>query len=96
MILHCNLDLEDTKPIYLENNPAHNDALPCHVRGEVIQKVSPGQTFINILKFVVTLTLNTTTLFFQKTFWLMITYHQTKFGSKRISSSADIAETVIF
>ena len=26
MIFHCNLDLEDSKPIFLEDNLAQNDA----------------------------------------------------------------------
>ena len=28
MILHCDHDLEDNKPIFLEDNLAHNDAAP--------------------------------------------------------------------
>ena len=31
MILHCDLDLEDSKPIFLEDNLAHDDALPYKV-----------------------------------------------------------------
>ena len=33
---------------------------------------------------------------FSKTLWLMMTYHQTKFGWKKISSFEDITETIIF
>ena len=66
------------------------------VKGSAIQKISSGQTFIDILNFSVTLDLNITIPFLHKTFWLMILYYQTKFGSKRISGSADIVETVIF
>ena len=62
------------------------------VKGLTIKKISSGQTFINILNFAITLTLNTIIQFLHKTFWLMIMHYQTKFGSKRISSSEDIAE----
>ena len=58
--------------------------------------MSSGQTFINILKFAVSLTLNTTIKYFlHKTLWLMIMYYQTKFGSKRISSSKDTEEIIL-
>ena len=40
--------------------------------------------------------MTTTIQFLLKTLWLMIMYYQTKFGSKRISSSQYIVETVIF
>ena len=33
---------------------------------------------------------------FAQTLWLMIMYHQTKLGCKRISSSEDTAETMLF
>ena len=35
-------------------------------------------------------------VFFHRTLWLMIMYKQTKFGSKRISSSKYTVEIVIF
>ena len=57
----CDLDLEKSKPIFLKDNLAHNDASPLPslvVKGSAIQKISSGQTFINILKFVATLTLS--------------------------------------
>ena len=56
----------------------------------MVLKISSRQIFIDVLKFAVTLTLNTAIQFLQKTLWLMIMYHQAKFGSKRISSSEDI------
>ena len=62
MILNFDLDLEDSKPIFLENNLAHNDAPPYQVKGTTIQKISS----INILKFAVTLTLTTTIPFLHK------------------------------
>ena len=46
--------------------------------------------------FTVTLTLNTAVQFSHMTLWLMMMYHQTKFGCKRIRSQEDIVETIIF
>ena len=51
---------------------------------------------IKFLTFNVILTLKTTIWFLNKTFQLMIMYHLIKFGCQKISSSADMAETVIF
>ena len=50
MILQVDLDLEDSKPIVLEDNLAHDDASPyvsLVVKGSAIQRLSSGQT-INI------------------------------------------------
>ena len=88
MILHFDLDLEDSKPIFLEDSLAHGDALPYrvwqykvqHFRRQHLDKQS--LTFCN---FAVTLTLNTAIQSLHKTLWLMIMYHQTKFSSKKIS-----------
>ena len=94
MILHLEHDLEDSKPIFLEDNLAHADALPYkvqHFRRQHLDKQS--LTFRN---FAVTLTLNTIIQFLHKTLWLMIMYHQNKFYSKRISNSEDAVETVTF
>ena len=60
MILHCDVDLKDSKSIFLEDYLAHNDAQPYQPKDSAIQKISSGQIFINILKFAVTFTLNTT------------------------------------
>ena len=43
-----------------------------------------------------TLTLKAIIHFFHKTLWPIMTYHQTKFGCQRISSSEDIVVRVIF
>ena len=92
MILHfdLDLDLEDSKPIVLEDSLAHADARPYqvwqykvqHFRRQHLDKQS--LTFCN---FAVTLTLNTAIQFLHKTLWLTIMYHQTKFCSKRTSNS---------
>ena len=47
---------------------------------------------LDMLTFTVTLTLNAVLQHFHKTLWLMMMYHQTKCGWKRIS---DTVETVI-
>ena len=79
---------QQNNSIFSQDNPAYDDVPSNQVwlqKGSAIQKISAGQTFINIMKFAVTLTLNKTIPFLPKTFWL-----------KRISSSANIVETVIF
>ena len=43
----------------------------------------------------VTLTLKAVIQFFHRTLWLMMMYHQTKFGCQGINSSENIAERVI-
>ena len=48
IIRNFNLDLEDSKPIFLKDNLAHNDASP--YQGSALQKISSGQTFTDILK----------------------------------------------
>ena len=49
-----------------------------------------------IWNFAVTLTFNTTIQLIHKTLWFMIMYYQTKFDIKRISSSKDTVNIVIF
>ena len=54
IILNCDLDLEDSKPIFLKDNLAHNDASSYQVwkqKGSAVQKISFGQTFTDILRF---------------------------------------------
>ena len=61
----------------------------------VVQKILSGQTFINILKFHWDLDLEHIH-FSHMILKQMTMYHQTKFDCKRVSSSEDTAETVIF
>ena len=61
-----------------------------------MEKISSGQTFTDILNFAETLTLNAELAFFNRTLWLMMLYHQTKFGCKLTSSLEDTSEIVIF
>ena len=55
-------------------------------------------TNINIQTFTVTMTMNAVIQFFsQDTLaYVMMTYHQTKFGCQGINSSENIVERVIF
>ena len=50
----------------------------------------------NIWPFSVTLTLNAVIHFFHRTLWLLMVYHQTKFGCQGTNSSENIIERVIF
>ena len=49
-----------------------------------------------IWALAVTLTLKTAPFFFHRTLWLMMMYHQTKFGCQGIHSSETIVERVTF
>ena len=88
------LDLEAGKWILLHNTPAH-DASPYHI---LLQKVKPQRRYhldkhsMKCLTFAVTLAVNTAKPLRLK----IMMYNQTKFGIKRISSSKDIIETVMF
>ena len=50
----------------------------------------------NIWPFSVTLTLNAVIHFFHRTFWLLVMYHQTKFGCQGVNSSENIVEKIIW
>ena len=93
MILRYDLGIEDSKPTFSSSD----DAQPCLVvKGSAVQKIPLGKHSLAFFNFAVTLTLNTASQFLHKTFWLMIMYHQTKIGSKQISSSEDTVEAVMF
>ena len=76
----------------------------------MIQKVSSGQTFTDILNLCCdldlkhsypifpqhTLTLNTVILFFHSTLWFIMLYYQIKFGCKLTSSLEDTTAIAIF
>ena len=53
IIRNCDLDLEDSKPIFLKDNLAHNDASSYSlvVKSSAFQTISSGQTFTHILTF---------------------------------------------
>ena len=66
--------------------------------GSVVQKISSGQIFIDILKFHCDLDLEQSipVFFFNTTLRLTIKSNKTKFSCKRLRSSKDIVETVVF
>ena len=54
MILHYDLDLADSKPIFFERHSGSRWCITIPnllVKGSVVQKISSGQTFIDLLKF---------------------------------------------
>ena len=53
-------------------------------------------TTTNSLTLQCDLDLEVSSPFFHKTHWLMMLYHQTKFGPQGINSSENIVERVIF
>ena len=65
------------------------------VKGSAVQMISSGKP-LTFWSSVVTLTLKTTIQFLHKTLRLMIMYHQTKFGSKRVSNSEDIVKPLVW
>ena len=60
---HCDPELEDSKPIFLHDTLAHNDASPNQVWLQNIQQLRryhQDQNLLQFLTFSVTLTLTTT------------------------------------
>ena len=52
---HCDLDLKDSKPIFLRNTPAHDDTkfVKKNQKKYPVSKNITGQTFINFqLKYI--------------------------------------------
>ena len=89
---HCDPELEDSKPILLNDTFVHNVASPYHVWLQKVQGMTryrPDELSLEFWTSSVTLTVTTTVQsnFFHKTIHLMRMYHQTKFSCKRISSS---------
>ena len=97
---HCDPELEDSKPILLNDTFAHNVASPYHVWLQKVQGMTryrPDELSLEFWTSSVTLTVTTTVQsnFFHKTIHLMMMYHQTKFSCKRISSSDNIPKSHI-
>ena len=85
MILHFDLDLEDSKPLFFEDRLAHADALLYQVwqyKYQQFRRQHLDKQSLTFCYFAVTLTLNTAIQFLHKTLWLMIMYHQTTFCRK--------------
>ena len=97
---HCDLDLDDSKTIFSQDTLAHNDAhhtkLRCRQKVKWFRRYCLDKHWMKFWVFAVTLILNTTKQPVHKTLKLMMVYHETKFGSKRIRHSEDITETDIF
>ena len=64
-------------------------------KGSPVQKIT-RQIFIDILIFPMTSPVKAVLKFFHNTLQLMMMYHQTKPGCKKISNSEDTVEIVIF
>ena len=88
---HSDLDLEDSKQIFMHDTLAHNDASQFQVW---LQKVQSWEDIVQMnmqeffyLSYDLDLDHNRAIQSFHKTIHLMIMRHQTKFSCKRISSS---------
>ena len=44
----CDYGLVNIESIFLHDNPAHDDVSPYHIRLQKVQKITSGQTFIDI------------------------------------------------
>ena len=79
---HCDLELEDSKPDFLQDTLLHGDASPYQVRLQKVQQLKryhPDEHSLEFLTFPVTLTVTITdqSNFFDKTTQLMKMCHQT-------------------
>ena len=92
---NCGLDLDVCTPIILHDIPSHNDH---HAYQIWLQKITwfrryrPDKHSLTVWTFAVTLTLNTALQFYHMTLRLLVMWHITKSGCKRISSSEDTLE----
>ena len=95
MYLPVTLTLTTRAIKFSQDNPAYG--VPSNQAKLQKDQISILESHILIIwSFTVSLILKTVHQSFWKTLWLTITYNQIKFGCKKISSSEDIAETVIF
>ena len=95
---HCDLDLEDSKPIFLHDTLAHDDASSYQVWLQKVKKKIPSRWTVNgILNFSRDLDAvhNRAIQSFHKTIQLKMMCQQTKFSCKRISSSENTSESHI-
>ena len=89
MSLQCDLNLEDSKQIFSLVSPAHH-LTKFYLKKRKVQQIKtyhPDKHSFCILKFRCDLDLESTIhflFFLTKHLTLMIMYHQTKFGCKRI------------
>ena len=92
---YCDFDIENGKTIFLHDTLAHDAASPYRVWLQKVQQLwrfDPDEHSLKFWTFAVTLTLNTTK---QSNLFKIqsSSFHQTKFGYKRISSSEQIIES---
>ena len=89
----CDLELEDSKPIFLLDTLANDDASPYQVWLQNVQQLRRYRPEEHSLKFwtfpVALLDHNRPIQSLHKTIQLMMMCHQTTFSCKRISSSDD-------
>ena len=73
-------------------------ALHVSVKSRITLQLTRQSRYVSHVcgNFTVTLTLNTTIQLLHKILWFIIMYYHTKFGSKRIRSSKDTVDIVIF
>ena len=97
----CDLDLEDSKPVFLHDTLAHDYASPYQVwlqKVQQVRKCHPDEHSLKFWTFSVdhfALAYNRAIQSFHKTIQLMMMCHQTKFSCKRIRSSEDTLESHI-
>ena len=95
---HCDLEFENRKPIFLHDTLTDDEASPYQVWLQKIQRFRiycPDEQSLILWNFTVTSTLNAVIHFFARTLWLMMIYPNSKFGCKRINSSANTVKTVM-
>ena len=83
----CDLNLEDSKPVFLHDTLAHDDASPYKVwsqKDQHLRRYRPDEHSLEFWTFPVTLT--TTEQSNLLTIKLMVVCHQTKFSCKKTSS----------
>ena len=96
-----NLDLENSKSIFLHDTLTHNDASPYQgliTKGSAVEEILSRYIFTGILNLFCDLDLdhNRAIQSFHKTIQLLMMCHQSKFSCKRISSSDNILKSHIF
>ena len=97
LTLRCDLDFACNNPIFSQDALAYDNLSSEYVwlpKNQQFRRYSSQSNNLIICALAVTLTLKAIIHIFHKTLWPMITYHRTKFGCQRISSSEDIVVSV--
>ena len=93
------LDLENNKPIFSHDTPAHDGASPNQVWIQNVRRFRryhPDEHSLTFWTNAMTMIFNGVILFiFHNALLLMMMYHQTKFGCQRISASEDTIDKVM-